>query len=382
MENNFGIPAPLEDEYQVRAWGMPEKNGKFVPMVINRPQLGEKDVKMEVTFCGICHSDVTMGEDPIGSMAWPFIPGHEFIGKVVEVGSAVEKTKVGDNVGVGCFVDKCDTCENCQDGEESYCAQKVISINAKKLVNGKGNRLRGNLETRTEGGYSEIHVVHEDFAFVIPANLDPAQAAPILCGGITMYDPLKHWGALDRKNMTIGIIGVGGLGTFGIKLAKAMGHTVMAISTSVKKEEMSKNKGADLFCVSTDPESVKANSNKCDLILNTVSASHDLNVYLPLLRRDGVIVQLGICLKPHPIMQIMLMRGRKSVSGSSVGNLKNHQEVIDFCAQHNITSDIEVVQADKIDWVYEQLKTANKDGIRYVIDVKKSLENEDFTAKI
>ena len=203
-----------------------------------------------------------------------------------------------------------------------------------------------------------------------------------MCAGITLYDPLKNWGALNGKPMCIGIIGIGGLGTFGIKFAKAMGHTVMAISTSANKEEMAKKKGADLFCVSKDPESITANAAKCDLILNTISANHDINLYLPLLARDGVIVQLGICMAPHPVMQFVLMRGRKSVSGSLVGNLKNHQACIDFCAEKNITSDIVVVEAKQIDEVYEELRTSNKDGIRYVIDVKKSLENQDFVAKL
>jgi uncharacterized zinc-type alcohol dehydrogenase-like protein len=286
-------------------------------MWINRPNPGEKDIKMEVLFCGICHSDCTIALDYFGTNQWPFIPGHEFIGRVVEVGSGVTKVKVGDHVGVGCYVDKCDTCEHCNEGEESYCPKKVISINAKKT----GQRVRGNLERFTEGGYAATHVVHEDFAFVIPEGLDLAEAAPILCGGITMYSPLKHWGALDGKKKTIGIIGIGGLGTMGIKLAKAMGHDVMAISTTAAKESLAREKGAVHFCASTDPESIKANALKCDLILNTISANHDLNVYLPLLRRDGVIVQLGIAITPHPIIQVPLMRNRLSIAGSVVGNL-------------------------------------------------------------
>jgi len=233
-----------------------------------------------------------------GGTTFPFIPGHEFIGKVVEVGSKVTKAKIGDNVGVGCYVDSCGTCDSCKETEIQYCDTKVISINAKKTL----SRVGGNKNTVTQGGYSATHVVHEDFALLIPESLDPSLASPIMCGGITMFDPLKHWGALDGKKMTIGIIGVGGLGTMGIKLAKAMGHDVMAISTSAAKEEMSKQKGANFFAVSKDPESIKANSNKCDLILNTVSANHDLNVYLPLLRRNKTIVQLGIALTPHPIM--------------------------------------------------------------------------------
>lgn len=295
---NFGIPAPTKEEYQVRAWGLAKKNGKFEPMVINRQYLGDRDMKLEVLFCGVCHSDVMMGEDPMNMTFFPFIPGHEFIGRVVEVGKDVKKAKKGDLVGVGCIVDKCDKCQECEDELAQYCETKILTINAPKS-GGSKSRLRGNREWRTEGGYSEIHVVHEEFGFVIPPGMNPAEAAPILCSGITMYDPLVHWGGLTKKNMTIGIIGIGGLGSMGIKLAKAMGHTVMAISSTSKKEKLCFDKGADLFCASTDPESIKANANKCDLILNTISANHDLNLYLPLLRRDGVIVGIGIALAPH-----------------------------------------------------------------------------------
>jgi uncharacterized zinc-type alcohol dehydrogenase-like protein len=192
----------------------------------------------------------------MGTNQWPFIPGHEFIGRVVQVGKGVKKMKVGDNVGVGCYVDKCDTCDACHEKEESYCSKKVISIMGKKT----GKRVRGNLDVFTQGGYAATHVVHEDFAFKIPKGMNLAEAAPILCGGITMYSPLKHWGCLDGKKKTVGIIGIGGLGTLGIKLAKAMGHDVMAISTTASKEQLAMQKGANLFCASTDPESVKANA--------------------------------------------------------------------------------------------------------------------------
>jgi uncharacterized zinc-type alcohol dehydrogenase-like protein len=286
MENNHGLPGPREDEYREIGWGLLKKGEKFVPMWINRYKPREHDIKFDILYSGICHSDCTIADDLIGQTKWPFVPGHEFVGRVTEVGSAVTKAKVGQMVGVGCFVDKCDTCGACVDKEEAYCDAKVISINAAKT----GKRVGGNPDTYTEGGYSATHVVHEDFAFVIPADLDITQAAPILCGGITMYDPLKHWGCLDGKKKTVGIIGVGGLGTMGIKLARAMGHDVVAISTTSAKEQMSKEKGATAFVASKDPESIKAQAGKCNLILNTISANHDLNVYLPLLARDGVIV--------------------------------------------------------------------------------------------
>lgn len=242
-------------------------------------------------------------------------------------------------------------------------------------------RVGGNKAVKTQGGYSETYIIHEDFAVVIPNDMNMAEAAPILCGGATMYDPLKHFGALDGKKMTIGIVGIGGLGTFGIKFAKALGHTVVAISTSANKEEMAKKKGADKFVVSTDPESIKAHAGSCNIILNTVSANHDLNVYLPLIHRNGTLVQLGLCSEPHPIRQMSLMNGRKRITGTFVANTLDHQECVDFCKKNGILSDVQIIEANQLDWVYEQLEH-NKDGIRYVLDVKKSLENPDFCAKI
>jgi uncharacterized zinc-type alcohol dehydrogenase-like protein len=320
MENNYGMPATREDEYKDIAWGLPAKGGKFAPMWINRPNPGENDIKMEVLYCGICHSDSFMGEDPMGIMQWPFIPGHEFIGRVVEVGSAVTMHKIGSVVGVGCYVDKCDTCTACVDEEESYCRGKVLTIQGKKT----GKRISGNPDRNTEGGYAATHVINEKFAFNIPDTLDLTKAAPILCGGITVFSPLKHWGALDGKKMTIGVIGIGGLGTMAIKLAKAMGHDVLAVSSTAAKEQLAMDKGATFFCASTDPESIKANAGKCNLIINTVSANHDVNTYLPLLARDGTVVILGIAFAPHPIMGYTLMQGRYSISGSSIGSIKDH----------------------------------------------------------
>lgn len=215
------------------AWGISGKGSKFEPMWINRPNPGKNDIKMEVVYCGICHSDCLVGDDLLGTNKWPFIPGHEFIGKIVEVGKGVKKFKVGDHAGVGCLVDVCENCNNCKDQEESYCLGRTLSIMDKK----KGQRVGGNPETWTQGGYSKTYVVNEKFAFLIPKGMDLAQAAPVLCGGITIFSPLKHFGAIDsKKKMTVGIIGIGGIGTLGIKFAKAAGHDVMAISTTAAKE--------------------------------------------------------------------------------------------------------------------------------------------------
>lgn len=199
-----------------------------------------------------------------------------------------------------------------------------------------------------------------------------------MCAGITLYDPLKHWGFTTGPSRSVGIIGIGGLGTMGIKLAKALGHTVYAISTSANKKDLALQKGADHFVVSKDEESLKANAGKMDLILNTVSANHDINTYMNLLATNGTIVQLGLAMQPHTVSQLPLMFQRKQIGGSLIGGCKNTQEVLDFCGKHGIAPDCEVIEADKIDWAFEQLKGMNKDGVRYVIDIKKSLENKSF----
>lgn len=212
----------------------------------------------------------------------------------------------------------------------------------------------------------------------IPEQIPLEKAGPILCAGITMYDPLRHWGATKGKKMTIGVIGVGGLGTMGIKLSKALGHKVVAISTSANKKEMAMAKGADVFVVSTDPESMKEGAGLCDLILNTVSAEHECSTYTPLLHYSGTIVQLGLVKDPHTVNQISLIRGRKTMTGSHIGGIKATEECLELCAKHGIVPDVELITADKIDWAWETLSISNKDAIRFVIDIKKSKENKDF----
>jgi len=199
-----------------------------------------------------------------------------------------------------------------------------------------------------------------------------------MCAGITLYDPLDYWGATKGKQMCIGIIGIGGLGTMGIKMAKAMGHRVVAISTSANKEALAKEKGADAFVVSTDPASMAAETNKMDLILNTISANHQLAHYIPLLRTNGTLVQLGLTTEPHNVSQISLLFQRKSIAGSLIGGIKNTEACLEFCAKHGITPDVQLIEAKEIDWAWDQLVTINKDGVRYVIDIKKSLENKEF----
>lgn len=265
----------------------------------------------------------------------------------------------------------------CKDGNEQYCYKGMTgTYNGAK----KHGRVGGNQDTKTFGGYSASNVVHEDYVIKIPDGMDLTKTAPIMCAGITMYSPLNHWGA-SKGGMTVGIVGIGGLGTMGVKLAKALGNKVVAISTSAKKEAMAKEKGADAFVVTSDPESVKANESTCDLILNTVSAAHDINLYVGLLKKSGTIVQLGGVVEPHSISQFGLMLGRKSIAGSLIGGIKETQEVIDLCAAKNIYPDCKVVEAKDIDACWKELDGSNPDGVRYVIDIKKSLENKDFLPK-
>jgi len=369
---NHELPEPLDSEYPEMMWGIKESGGKHEPLWIPRPKVTDHAVKFEMLYCGICHSDVHTGQNDWGPCNFPFVAGHELLGRVTEVGSKVTKFKVGDTVGVGCFIDACLDCVNCKAGDEQYCLKGMTGTYNGKKMHG---RVGGNQETTTAGGYSVGHTVHEDFVMRIPEGMDLAKTAPILCAGITMFSPLQHWGANTEQKKTVGIVGIGGLGTMGIKLAKAMGNEVMAISTSAHKEGMAREKGATLFACSKDADSMKAQAGKCDLILNTVSANHDINTYLPLLSKGGAtIVQLGGVTTPMTLPQMTLMFNRASVAGSLIGGIRETQECIDFCFKHGIYPDCETVEAEDIDSCWEKLKS-NADGIRYVIDVKKSKAN-------
>jgi uncharacterized zinc-type alcohol dehydrogenase-like protein len=266
------IPECGDNEYKEVAWGIQKYGEKFSPMWINRPKVGEFDVKFEMKYCGVCHSDCHLGLNHLGGSMFPMVPGHELCGTVVEVGAKVTKVKVGDNVGVGCIADSCLNCDTCKGGDEQYCENggNTHTYNSMKTH----GHIGGNQETQNFGGYSGSEVLHEHFIIKIPDTVPLDKAGPIMCAGITLYDPLKYWGALNGKKMCIGIIGIGGLGTMGIKMAKAMGHRVVAISTSPNKKDLALGKGADAFVASSEPESMNAEAGKMDLILNTVSAAH------------------------------------------------------------------------------------------------------------
>jgi len=294
------IPPPRDDEYKEVAWSIPKFGDKFTPTWINRPKCNEFDVKFELIYCGVCHSDCHLGLNHLGGSMYPIVPGHELIGKVVEIGAKVTRVKIGDNVGVGCIIDSCMECDTCKNGEEVYCEAggNTHTYNSMKTY----GHVSGNPDVQNFGGYSGSNVVHERFVMKIPESVPLEKAGPILCAGITLWDPMRHWGATkEGAKMCIGIIGIGGLGTMGIKLAKALGHRVVAISTSANKEKLAKEKGADAFVVSSDGKSMAAEAGKCDLILNTVSAKHEVSTYLGLLRTNGTIVQLGLVREEHKL---------------------------------------------------------------------------------
>ncbi len=330
----------------------------LAPWSFERRDLGVRDVHIEILFCGICHSDLHTVRDEWGAQRYPLIPGHEIVGRVAAVGGGVSKFKTGDMVGVGCFVDSCRTCGSCSVGLENYCENGVTGTYASiEKETGKP----------TQGGYSKAIVVTEDFVLRIPDGLDPAAAAPLLCAGITTYSPLREWKAGPGRN--VGVIGLGGLGHMGVKLAKAMGAHVTMFTTSPSKIADGERLGADRVVVSKDAAQMKSVRNTLDLILDTVSAPHDLDQEMGLLRRDGTIVLLGGSPEPHPAPSVWpFLLGRKRLAGSLVGGIPETQEMLDFCAKHNVVSDIELISADYINTAYERMLKSDV-KYRFVIDV-------------
>merc|ERR1711936_804973 len=351
--------------YTTAAWAKKNQNASFEKINIQRNNGSETDVTFKLKYCGICHSDVHIAENHMGFTSYPCVPGHELAGVVTWVGRKVTKVKVGDHVGVGCMVDSCGDCKFCQDGEEQFCPTMVSTY--------AGDPQHGNYLTEsghTHGGYSAKHTVPERFIVKIPAGYPLEAAGPVFCAGITMFTPLVNYGA-DKGGKRVGVVGIGGLGQMGVRLAKAMGNTVTAISTSAHKETVAREIGADNFVLSNKAESMAAATKSLDLILNTVSADHDLTALIGLLARDGTIVQLGVVRKPHPISQMIFFR-RVNLSGSLIGGMRDTQDCINFCAAKGIQPDTELVTADKIEAVYDKLREKNDRITRYVLDVTKS----------
>jgi uncharacterized zinc-type alcohol dehydrogenase-like protein len=325
----------------------------------------EHDVQIEILFCGICHSDLhQVRNEWKESMAtvYPCVPGHEIVGRVTKVGSAVTKFKTGDLAAVGCMVDSDHTCPECQAGLEQFCPNFTLTYNfPDKHLGGV-----------TYGGYSDSIVVDQRFVLRVPANLDLAGTAPLLCAGITTYSPMHHWGV--SKGKKVGVVGLGGLGHMGVKFAHALGAHVVVFSTSPKKKEDALRLGADEVVISKNADEMQKHAGSFDFILDAVSADHDINAYLNLLRRDGNLTMVGAPEKPLAVSVFNLIMGRRSLSGSPIGGIAETQEMLDFCGKHNITSDVEVIPIQKVNEAYERLLKSDV-KYRFSIDMA-SLKSE------
>ena len=335
-----------------------DAQSKLAPFEFQRRDLREHDIQMEVLFCGVCHSDLHQARNEWKNTIYPVVPGHEIVGRVTNVGSQVTKYKVGQLVGVGCLVDSCRTCPSCQEGLEQYCENGFVGT-----YNGN-DKLTGAV---TYGGYSTQLVVDEEFVLRVPENLDPAGVAPLLCAGITLYSPLRTWGAGPGKK--VGIVGLGGLGHMGVKIAHAMGAHVVLFTTSASKIEDAKRLGADEVVISKNPAEMEAHANSFDLIVNTVAAQHDLNPFINLLKRDGTLTLVGAPEHDHPSPQVFnLIMKRRRLAGSLIGGIAETQEMLDFCGKHGITSDIEMIQMQQINEAYERMLKSDV-KYRFVIDL-------------
>ncbi|RUO32129.1 hydroxyacid dehydrogenase [Aliidiomarina sedimenti] len=324
-----------------------------------RREPGEQDVQIDILYCGVCHSDLHLARNEWGGSVFPMVPGHEIVGKVAKVGSKVTKFKVGDTVGVGCMVDSCKHCENCDDGYEQYCDNGFIAT-----YNSEEKQTGG----MTYGGYSNNIVVTEDFVLRVDDSLDLAGVAPLLCAGITTYSPLRHWGV--KAGHKVAVVGLGGLGHMGVKLAKAMGAEVTMITTSPSKVGDAKRLGADHVIISKNEDEMKAARNRFDFILNTVAVPHNLDDYSNLLRREGNMTLVGLPAEPHPSPSVGVLIGkRRSIAGSLIGGIAETQEMLDFCAKHGITADIEMIDISTINDAYERMLKSDV-KYRFVIDME------------
>ncbi len=342
---------------KTNAYAVTAANSLLAPFQLQRRDPGSHDVEMEILFCGVCHSDVhTVRNEWLGT-TYPCVPGHEIIGRVTRVGNQVRNFKEGEIVGAGCLVDSCRTCASCKVDLEQFCeAGAIFTYNSPDKHSGG----------ITYGGYSDSIVVDEAFVLAVPQNLDPAAAAPLLCAGITTYSPLKHHKV--TKGQKVGVVGLGGLGHMGVKLAKAFGAHVVVFTTSLNKVEDALRLGADEVVHSKDEAAMKRHLNSCHFILDTVAAKHDLNAYLVMLRRDGTLTQVGVPSEPLAVDVSNLIFGRRNLSGSLIGGLKETQEMLIFCGQHNVTADIELIPIQQINAAYDRLVKSDV-KYRFVIDM-------------
>ncbi len=345
---------------RARATFSPE--GPFELTTIERRDLKPHDILIEIKYAGICHSDIHTARGEWGKVKYPLVPGHEIAGIVTQVGPEVTKYAIGDRVGVGCMVDSCGECENCRKGEEQYCLKGNTGTYASVDKYGQ----------YTQGGYSTHIVVTEGFVVRIPDGIELDAAAPLLCAGITTYSPLRHWNATPEKK--VAVVGLGGLGHMAVKIAHAMGSEVTVLSQTLRKKEDGLKLGADHYYATSDPETFKELAGTFDLIINTVSAKIDISAYLSLLALDGTLVNVGAPAEPLPVNAFSLIGHRRSFAGSAIGGIRETQEMLDFCAEHGIAPEIEVISANKIDDAWERV-LASDVRYRFVIDIS-TMENE------
>jgi len=328
----------------------------LAPFTFERRAPGPRDIQIEIAFCGVCHSDLHQVRDEWGGAIFPMVPGHEIVGTVVATGSDVKKFAIGDRAGVGCLVESCRTCASCEDGLEQYCTTGATFTYNSRDTDG----------APTHGGYANDIVVNEDFALTIPASLDLAGVAPLLCAGITTYSPLRHWKV--SAGQKVGVVGLGGLGHMALKFAKAFGAYVVQFTTSTGKVEDAKRLGADEVVLSNDPAAMRAHVGSFDFILDTVSAPHDIQALLGLLKRDGTLTLVGVPDVPPTVHPFPLISGRRSLAGSLIGGIAETQEMLDFCGTHGITSDVEVIAIDTVNEAYERMLKGDV-KYRFVIDL-------------
>ena len=341
-----------------RGYATTAPDAKLGPFQFERRRPGPHDVLIEILYCGVCHSDIHQARGEWGTSMYPMVPGHEIVGRVTQVGADVRGFKSGDLAGVGCFVDSCRACHACRDGLEQYCeGQLVLTYNG----------FEKDMKTLTFGGYSSQIVVDEQYVLRLPSKLPLPNTAPLLCAGITTYSPLRHFGM--GRGTRVAILGLGGLGHMGVKLAAAMGAEVSVLSTSHAKERDARRLGAQEFGLTTDPNVAQTFANRFDFILDCVSAPHDLNLYAGMLRRDGTLALVGVSPTPAEVSTFPLILRRKRIAGSLIGGIRETQEMLDFCADHDISSDVEVIPIRDIEAAYERIIKGDV-RYRFVIDTK------------
>ncbi len=345
-------------QYESKAYSAMGPTSLLVPTSISRREPGDNDIKIDILFCGICHSDLHQVRNEWSAMptVYPCVPGHEIIGRVTNVGSQVTKFKPGDLAAVGCLVDSDGNCPHCQAGLEQFCSQMTLTYNSPDA----------HLGGVTYGGYSDSIVVKEHFVLRVPSNLDLAAAAPLLCAGITTYSPMRHWGV--TKGRKVGVVGLGGLGHMAVKFAHALEAHVVVFTTSLNKKVDAHRLGADEVVVSQNNEDMKRHASTFDFIIDTVSAEHDVNALLQLLRPDGTLTLVGAPDRPHAVSAMALLFNRRNLSGSLIGGIAETQEMLDFCSKHNITADVEVIPIQKVNEAYERLARGDV-KYRFTIDM-------------